>query len=66
MDMVKWVRDAIILAVGAFILWTMTDSFVNIYPGYSYYGWGIMSAYATGVIIYLRNGLKRHRNESYF
>lgn len=66
MNMAQWVRDAIVLAVGAFILWTMTDSFVNVHPGYGYYGWTIMGAYVAGVVIYLRNGLKRRRNESCF
>ena len=59
MNATKWVRDALILAIGAFLLWTVTNSFVSIYPQYGYYGWGIMGAYFTGVVLYLRHSLKR-------
>jgi len=58
MGAAEWVRDAVIIAVGAFLLWNITNSFVSIYPGYSYYGWGIMGAYFAGAVLYLRRGLR--------
>mgnify|MGYP001118069245 CR=1 FL=1 len=59
MDAIDWVRSAVIITVGAFILYVLIQSFCGVYSGFSNYGWPIITAYIFGVVLFLKYGLSK-------
>jgi len=54
-----FVRDAVILIIGAFIVWQIILVLSQSYPDFRQYGWTLMAAYITGAVLYLKYGPKR-------
>ena len=54
-----WVRDAILIVIGAFIVYVLIQAFSETYPGFGEYGWLLMAAYVAGAVLYLKYGLSR-------
>ena len=58
MNPAKFVQGAMILALGAFVIYTMTTDFCEKIAGFCDYGWYIFGAYIIGAGFWLRNALK--------
>lgn len=59
MDAVDWVRDGILIVIGAFIVYVLIQTFNETYLGFGEYGWVLMGAYIAGAVLYLKYGLSR-------
>lgn len=59
MDPIGWVRGAIVIVVGAFILYVLIQAFSDAYPAFGGYGWVLMAAYIVGATLFLKYGLSR-------
>lgn len=60
MGAVDWVRDAIILIIGAFVVYVLIQSLSQTYPEFGQYGWALMAAYIAGAALYLKYGPRRN------
>ena len=59
MDAVDWVRDAIVIVIGAVIVFVLIQTYSGIYPEFGQYGWVLMGAYIAGAVLFLKYGLSR-------
>jgi len=57
LDVLEWVKGAIVLVIGAFVLHVMIQSLAETYPAFGQYGWGLFAAYLAGAAVFLKYGL---------
>jgi len=56
-DAAEFVGNAIVIVIGAYIVYLLIDTFCKSESGFCEYGWLLMGAYIAGVIVYLKYGL---------
>lgn len=56
LDAVEWVKSAIIIVIGAYIMYVMIQSFTETYPAFGEFGWGLLGAYIAGAVLFLKYG----------
>ncbi|MEM2129052.1 MAG: hypothetical protein QXZ70_00485 [Candidatus Bathyarchaeia archaeon] len=59
MDVVEWVESAIVIVIGAYILYVLIQSFTETYPAFGQYGWGLLGAYVAGAVLFLKYSLSK-------
>ena len=57
MDPVEWLRWIIVLIFGVYIAYVLIDAFVKASPGFSQYGWPILTAIVAAIILFIRRSL---------
>jgi len=59
LDVVEWVKSAIVIVIGAYIIYALIQSLTETYPEFGQYGWGLLGAYVAGAILFLKYGLSK-------
>jgi hypothetical protein len=57
LNVVDWVKNAVVIVIGAYLIYVLVQSFSEINPGFGYYGWGLLGAFIAGATIFLKYGL---------
>jgi hypothetical protein len=59
LDAIEWVKSAIVIVIGAYIIYVLIQSFAETYPAFGQYGWGLLGAYIAGAVFFLKHALNR-------
>jgi hypothetical protein len=59
LDVRDWVCGAIILMVGAFVIFVIFTELCKVYPDFYGIGWILVMAFITGAALYLKYGVSR-------
>jgi uncharacterized membrane-anchored protein len=57
-NVADYVTDAILLVIGAYVLFSLVQSFSQSNPSFGQYGWSLLSAFVVGAVWYLKHRLK--------
>jgi hypothetical protein len=60
LNVADWIGNAIMLVVGAFIVFVLIQTLTSSYPEFGTYGWTLMGAYIVGAAFYLRYALRKN------
>jgi hypothetical protein len=61
MDVGEFVGSAIMIVVGAYVLYVIIQSLSQADPGFAQYGWYLFGAFIVGAAIFLRFALSQRR-----
>ncbi|MDI6847965.1 MAG: hypothetical protein QMD23_07575 [Candidatus Bathyarchaeia archaeon] len=59
MDVIEWVRGAVVIMIGAFILYVIFSEFCKVRSDFYEIGWPLLAAFIAGAILYLKYGLSK-------
>lgn len=57
----EWIGSAIMVIIGAYILYVLVQSLSETTPGFGEYGWYLFAAFIVGAAIFLRYGLRQRK-----
>jgi|YelNatPaOPRAMG01_1025707.scaffolds.fasta_scaffold71488_2 hypothetical protein len=61
MDVGEFIGSAIMIIVGAYILYVIIQSLSQTDPGFAQYGWYLFGAYIVGAALFLRYALSQQK-----
>jgi len=61
LDVGEFVGAAIMIVVGAYVLYVIIQSLSQTEPGFAQYGWYLFAAYIAGAVIFLKYALSQQR-----
>jgi hypothetical protein len=61
MDVGEFIGSAIMIIVGAYILYVVIQSLSQTDPGFAQYGWYLFGAYIVGAALFLRYALSQQK-----
>ncbi|MEM3578388.1 MAG: hypothetical protein QXX51_08110 [Candidatus Bathyarchaeia archaeon] len=62
MDVGEFVGSAIMIVVGAYVLYVAIQALSQTDPGFAQYGWYLFGAYIVGAALFLRYALNQHKS----
>ena len=61
MDVGQFISDAMIIIVGAFVIYVLVQAFSESVPGFGQYGWYLFGAFIVGAALYLKHALSQRQ-----
>jgi len=61
LDVGEFIGSAIMIIVGAYVLFVLVQSLSETQPGFGQYGWYLFAAYIAGAVIFLKYALSQRR-----